>query len=1314
MSIWGGTGSALARQQQDEGSLWGDLGRGSLSTLGAIGNILDLPGSMLRDILVLENPLDQLLSPTSADNRTSGRDLLRKAGLAGRRNTWGNFAGGLGAEIALDPLTYLTFGASALSKGGQVAKRAGLMNKATSVAAKNAGKQFGKVGAREARLTTTLDDLIAAGGKQAEDAAQVAAKKMGVDLGEVGSQALGGSIGYGMPFRAPKGVFGTGERALKYARGRDALGRGIRFGTIPGTSIQPINAIARMFDPRIKGSSTPVVQEALKGNFGSAIEALSEPRMQAISMANKLKEAGLGGEEFGDVLRLYGEGISPIAVPTEVQGNLSEIWNQITPAQHAVLRDVTQQARSILDPMVDRGQLMGKKTAELADETANYWPRFLAESLGRKTARDSRVVSVFDASALGRLDVLRDLPGGTVAAKNLAKDDKLNRMLKMKGMKAKTVQAYLEKNHSWIPDSYKMFKKATDGSAGGEWISQSEGRIKQLAERLAGFSDETLQTGIYGNHPVRDLEARLIAAKSADESIRTVTEVLTQPGILNSIDKTLARKPDGMELRKLVREMGLSWGESGSGKGFGQHLARALGEDLPTKKQITALGDQLVDPAIAKDLTEFMDKATGDKAINDWIKIVDGVTNFGKAAWTSVWPAFHVRNRISGMAWNYMKGITSLSSEMAARNYMRGDLKVAKTLKELPQVQAEWRRRLAGTVPKHLISNPGDGIKVETVGPASMYDTTRRYQKGGDLVPPNPGQRVARTEDGYIFFEQPDGSWADRPDAAADDVDLVFESFEQLSVPGGHIDHPAHEMTANEYVLSRMSLQESDETFATVQAFLESGGDLSDLSKLEVNYRQTPRNPEEYYRGVHKRRVEKAIKEGQLIPERVLDEYPDLARSVPEMTDRDALRIFNEMAHADGVVSKHNSHAMDIAQQTGQEARLPGTLGDMLTGQVQPGVRTMRLREAARKFAGISDEATWNPREATIRGVGDATESTFGPMAAGEYVGSWVEGLNRVAPYIELLKKGHSRGEAARIVGEAQIQYGGKYFSQFERQVMKRLFPFYSFSSRMMKQVASELSQRPSGRLGQVVRTQRLSEGQGDIAPDYVRETASIPVAGALASLLGSPPEGTDRYITGLGLMHEDPFSFGPTIRQAGLELLSRTNPFLKGGLEYATGQSFFQRGPTGGRPLDEMDPLLGRLAANITGAEDAYKTPQLLENVLSNSPAARLLSTARQITDPRKRIKGTIIPGPASLINVLTGVRLQDISPGAKEAILRDQLTEEMKDAGAGSFERVYFREEDKAKMTPEQREQAERLQALMNELARRAKKRKAAQKSP
>ena len=152
MSIWGGTGSALARQQQDEGSLWGDLGRGSLSTLGAIGNILDLPGSMLRDILVLENPLDQLLSPTSADNRTSGRDLLRKAGLAGRRNTWGNFAGGLGAEIALDPLTYLTFGASALSNGGQVAKRAGLMNKATSVAAKNAGKQFGKVGAREARL----------------------------------------------------------------------------------------------------------------------------------------------------------------------------------------------------------------------------------------------------------------------------------------------------------------------------------------------------------------------------------------------------------------------------------------------------------------------------------------------------------------------------------------------------------------------------------------------------------------------------------------------------------------------------------------------------------------------------------------------------------------------------------------------------------------------------------------------------------------------------------------------------------------------------------------------------------------------------------------------------------------------------------------------------------------------------------------------------------------------------------------------------------------------------------------------------------
>lgn len=84
----------------------------ALSGLATVGNLLDVPGSMVRDIATWlpggpkpANPFDQLASPFTHHNRTTGRDLLRGYGLAGKEDTMGNFSTGLAAEIALDPLT---------------------------------------------------------------------------------------------------------------------------------------------------------------------------------------------------------------------------------------------------------------------------------------------------------------------------------------------------------------------------------------------------------------------------------------------------------------------------------------------------------------------------------------------------------------------------------------------------------------------------------------------------------------------------------------------------------------------------------------------------------------------------------------------------------------------------------------------------------------------------------------------------------------------------------------------------------------------------------------------------------------------------------------------------------------------------------------------------------------------------------------------------------------------------------------------------------------------------------------------------------
>lgn len=96
-----------------------------LDLLDKAGNLFDLPGSMVRDALTLNNPLDQLLSPLSSDNRMDGRDVLEKWGMLGP-NTEGLDVGdvaGTAAGIALDPLTWVS-GAGVMRLLGRGSKSA--------------------------------------------------------------------------------------------------------------------------------------------------------------------------------------------------------------------------------------------------------------------------------------------------------------------------------------------------------------------------------------------------------------------------------------------------------------------------------------------------------------------------------------------------------------------------------------------------------------------------------------------------------------------------------------------------------------------------------------------------------------------------------------------------------------------------------------------------------------------------------------------------------------------------------------------------------------------------------------------------------------------------------------------------------------------------------------------------------------------------------------------------------------------------------------------------------------------------------------
>jgi len=332
----------------------------------------------------------------------------------------------------------------------------------------------------------------------------------------------------------------------------------------------------------------------------------------------------------------------------------------------------------------------------------------------------------------------------------------------------------------------------------------------------------------------------------------------------------------------------------------------------------------------------------------------------------------------------------------------------------------------------------------------------------------------------------------------------------------------------------------------------------------------------------------------------------------------------------------------------------------------------------------------------------------FAPARYGRQIGDLVEGSHRLGGFIALLKQGYDPAEAAKRIRLLQVDYSD--LTSAERNVIRRIFPFYSFSKGMSKYLANEIYTKPGGKVSQSIRTAERSGDRDVSTPEYIQQGVSIPV--------GEADDGTKRFVTGLGLMHESVLPLfdsvastvaGRTSVQKPLfEIAGMMNPVPKGLIETGTNRSLFQEDPRGGRLLSEMDPPVGRTLSNVgrglglTSSEDPVATPQLMESLVSNSPLSKLASSARQLTDTRK---GVLTKG----VNFMTGIRMTDVSPQAQDQILRERLSLLSNQMGGRTFERDYIPQEVLESMPPELRGQAEVIQSAQAKLAERAKHRKA-----
>ncbi len=326
-------------------------------------------------------------------------------------------------------------------------------------------------------------------------------------------------------------------------------------------------------------------------------------------------------------------------------------------------------------------------------------------------------------------------------------------------------------------------------------------------------------------------------------------------------------------------------------------------------------------------------------------------------------------------------------------------------------------------------------------------------------------------------------------------------------------------------------------------------------------------------------------------------------------------------------------------------------------------------------------------------------ESKFIPIRAGEDMAEFGENLNRVTAFLGFVKQGMADEVASTKAMQIHFDYSD--MSEFSKQ-MRNVFPFWSYTSKVIPLTFGDLLTNPAGKQAIAIRATNRAQDNEKPVPESLKRSTSIPI--------GTTASGADRYLTGFGLGYEDALSFTPALqgdmKNTASEVLSRTRPEIQAFIELATGKSLFN-----GRDLNDADPGAGRLLSNLAGgtADGKQAEPILgsrgLEFMLGKTPASRYLSTANTATDQRRGVG-------VKAMQLLSGVKIQDVEPWQQERIAIDQHADALKELGGKSITNVSLPSWAKQRLSPEDQQKAEAIQAFISETRKAgAKKRKEAE---
>jgi len=1231
--------SPLTPEEQD--SLLSRIGSGALHGLGWLGGSMSkaLGGRAIRGLLggrpeelASIIPFSDTLGITNPENEVHGSDLL-----GGNKDT--SFfspegIGGFGLDVLTDPATYLTLGAGSLTKLGKAAQMA-------NVLPKNIGGTAGRIAG------------LAAGSPEATALAEHLTQLTGkaTSAAEVAGQRLGGHLGFHVPFTDIGTTFDlTGPgRAISNAVGM--IPGAAPVGNFLSDQLSPIARGARaLFDRKAAGFADPIFQPEAIANAERSLTAANEARKAYTPIgefSQNLIEHQLGktwGPEHVAASRKMGPELlnyierAPLVEAGTIHPDQLAVFNaakeKLGDGGVQLAEMARKQYADILEKNIAAGLADKAKTAKgyaFLQTTQNKVENFLPKEQGAS------------GKLMGNLFAEGDAPGqmsiNSLSKKAELQDMKPDAAAKWIRENVLGMTAEDEATHKALKSQLDRIK--VESEAVGSLNKVATAEAPKTARELATIG-ETEANAAYNRLDTAKANLRRLKTEFVNPDPQAIAAGEMEVKAANAAYKKNLRELDNLRVAASASEAKPAGqfpliGEEGtypvgakvSGRGADKNMYEL--KEVPISELSPAAKH---DEVIAKYQQSYqkdrpfveMNKDGGYDIVDGHHRVQADINNGKKTS--LVWV---MSPKESGA----IKSLEPMSrAEMADRfKFLDDKFKQAEGLAswhknlDIPSIQesggwfghhplamlehkglTEAGRRGAAESAFNLL--PKIVERTPTVGSVPVADLVEKV----GLNPVLAAEAIGVKELGELTVSEKNAAklmgFLKPSDAKAPEgLKPILSALDSITnlTKAGQTSYPATVM--------RNTLSDA------YKRFTGGGSAFSPLAKAQE------------------------LRAGGTL-EGIADRIPRFRG----MTDEEATKQLWREIYQTNLMDTKKYQAVEAA---GQNPLLRTVTHD----QPVIGAKPLGLGESLSKHiptAADLNPFSWESRSnpLNVRGVAGNTESKFLPTGVMQTTQNHLEELQRLATYIDASERGFNPLAAYKKVIEAHYDFGN--LSNFERDVMRRIMPFYSYTRQSMPQMVGEIATNPGGRMAQTMRLMNEMQGHNQMVPeDVTRSGYAIPA--------GQTEDGKQRYLNTVGLPQEDLTNLISPARGA----LSQLNPLLRLPIETAMGRSSY----------------------NLQELPSNYPLPvgTLGNQLLNASPLARAVTSGQTAY---QGLANPVDQGIPSALRLLLGARTTNVNPEQARRVAVEQFAENLlrRNPAVRSFTDVYVPQANRGQLSQEE----------------------------